>query len=61
MKLSDAFQERAKRRHRRVRAAAIMIFAVLIGIMVVAGMSEIYAKCGPLCRQGLLQAQRDRY
>jgi hypothetical protein len=43
-----------------MRAATTIIFAVLIGIILVAGMSEIYAKCGPLCRQGLLQAQRDR-
>src|ERR1700684_1182558 len=45
---------------RRMRAAAI-IFAVLVGIIVmVASMSEMYDRCGPSCWQGLLQAERDR-
>jgi hypothetical protein len=43
-----------------MRTAATIIFAVLVGIMVVASMSVMYSKCGPPCRQGLLQAQRDR-
>jgi hypothetical protein len=44
-----------------MRVAATIIVAVLVGIMVVVGMSEMYAKCGPTCRQGLLQAQRERF
>jgi hypothetical protein len=46
---------------RRMKAAAITIVALLAGLIVTAGMSELYDKCGPPCRQGLLQAQRDRH
>jgi hypothetical protein len=47
---------------RRMRRAAAIIFALLVGsIVMVAGISEMYDKCGPLCWQGLLQAQRERY
>jgi hypothetical protein len=40
-----------------MRVAATVI-AVLVGIIVMTG---LYAKCGPLCWQGLLQAQKERY
>lgn len=67
MKLPYAHKERAPcgdthvEDHRRVRAAAT-ITAVLVGVIVMAAsMSEMYAKCGPPCLQGLLQAQRERY
>ena len=48
----------------------IIIFAISISIVVAgsigmvvfgAGVSELYDKCGQLCWQGLLEAQRVRY
>jgi DMSO/TMAO reductase YedYZ heme-binding membrane subunit len=56
----DQRQSRKFCEGRRMRVAATMI-AVLVGIIVmVTSMSEMYDKCGPLCWQGLLQAQRER-
>ncbi len=46
---------------RGMKTRATVALAVLIGILVVvAGVVEMYAQCGPLCRQGLLLAQRER-
>ena len=44
-----------------MRAAATVV-AGLIGIVVIAAtVGELYEKCGPLCWQGLLEAERGRY
>jgi hypothetical protein len=42
--------------------AAATIVAVLIGIIAIAATAGgIYDKCGPLCRQDLLQAHGEHY
>jgi hypothetical protein len=49
-------------RSRRLMKAAATIVAFLVGIIVITvGMGGLYDECGPLCWQGLLQAQRERY
>jgi hypothetical protein len=48
--------------HHRMRyAVTIITVLVLVGIVVMwVSTNEMYDKCGP-CRQGLLQALKDRY
>jgi hypothetical protein len=40
-----------------MRAAATLLLAVLVVILVVAGITEMYRECGPVCWQGLQQAR----